>query len=153
MTRWLDLLVLVALTQPAFAQSSGWVLWSHSETHQVFGDDHTKSVDRWNVIDAFEGFVQCKKNTANEISRAAKNFKLVASPSIENAGASFSHYKDFTEKEQLLAYEQSLKRPIKDGLEAAAILKLSNTVKTVWGNMRYICLPGGTDPRSRSDEK
>ena len=148
----------LSLSQQNYAQPIGWVLWGHEDSKSEYTSGRIKALEKWWIEDAFENFTQCKKNALAKTEKGIKDEKgikaqkeKVQGPFIDNAGAWFSYNHEFSEEEQ----KKSLDRLIEFAKEAKISdedFKRYGPVRTSWGTVKYICLPGGTDPRPREKE-
>jgi hypothetical protein len=143
---------LSVIVDIASAQSTGWVLWIREETTVDYVNGRTKRTDSWNISDSFEGFKQCKAAATEKIVEALKSYKESAKgPYFDNAAVSLHRYRQYNEEEQQKTYE-SLLSTMKSSKEATEVIKREGPILRNWGFLKYICLPGGTDPRPREKD-
>jgi hypothetical protein len=124
----------------------------HDDSHFQYASGEIRDRKDWWVSDAFENFAQCKKTAVEEVKKVTEPRKPgTRGPFLDNAGAWMSFHREFTEKEMKKSQEQSTEL-MKEDRASLEFLKRRGAVKMSWGTLKYICLPGGTDPRPRMKE-
>ena len=148
----LFIIVLLVIAEVALAQSTGWVLWGNEERKTQYASGVIRTFEHWRVVDAFEKFAECKKIAVVKVDRGMEILKGGArGPFTDNSVVSFSYFNKLTEEEQKKS-EETLLDLSKDDKKAIENIKRLGPVQTIWGTEKYLCLPGGTDPRPREKE-